>query len=128
LTGDELFIAMKDDVIAGAMVLNHEFNQSYSDCQWSVKAAQSEAVGIHALAVHPSCRKKGYAKQLVQFAADYAIAHHQKVIRLDVLKGNRSAENLYRSMGFRYRHTLPMFYEDTGWTDFDLYEYPLIQE
>lgn len=37
----------------------------------------------------------------------------QKVIRLDVLKGNLPAKKLY---------TLPMCYEDTGWTDYELYE------
>jgi ribosomal protein S18 acetylase RimI-like enzyme len=56
---------------------------------------------------------------------DYARAHQQKVIRLDVLKGNRHAEKLYSGMGFQYLHTLPMYYEDTGWTDFKLYEYLL---
>jgi ribosomal protein S18 acetylase RimI-like enzyme len=64
----------------------------------------------------------------VQFAIDYASANNCKVIRLDVLNGNRNAERLYRSMGFQYVHTLPMFYEDTGWTNFDLYEYLLPQK
>ena len=112
-------------MIVGAMVLNHQFNDAYNAVVWPVKAEKTEAAGIHALAVRPSCRKKGYAKRLVQFAIDYAANQQQKVIRLDVLKGNRNAEKLYLSMGFKYVHTLPMYYEDTGWTDFDLYEYPL---
>ncbi|MBQ4016799.1 MAG: GNAT family N-acetyltransferase, partial [Oscillospiraceae bacterium] len=90
-----------------------------------VRAEETEVTVIHALAVRPTCWRKGYAKQLVRFAIDYARDHHQKVIRLDVLKGNRNAGKLYTGMGFRYLHTLPMFYEDTGWADFDLYEYPL---
>ena len=88
-------------------------------------APETEVTVIHALAIRPTCWRKGYAKQLVRFAIDYARDHHQKVIRLDVLKGNRNAGKLYAGMGFRYLHTLPMFYEDTGWADFDLYEYPL---
>ncbi len=48
-----------------------------------------------------------------------------KAIRLDVLKGNLPAEKLYSGLGFRYLHTLNMFYEDTGWTDYELYEYTL---
>ncbi len=98
----ELFLAEEGGRIVGAMVLNHRL-----------------------LAIRPTCWRKGYAKQLVRFAIDYARDHHQKVIRLDVLKGNRNAGKLYTGMGFRYLHTLPMFYEDTGWADFDLYEYPL---
>ena len=71
-------------------------------------------------------RGKGRAKQMVRFAVDYARKNRHKVIRIDVLKGNRNAKKLYSGMSFRYLHTLPMFYEDTGWTDFELYEYPLL--
>ena len=45
-----------------------------------------------------------------------------KALRLDVLAGNTAAERLYESCGFCRRVTLPMYYEDTGWTDFILYE------
>ena len=43
--------------------------------------------------------------------------------RLDVLEGNTPAERLYTGFGFRYMATLKMYYEDTGWTNFMLYEY-----
>ena len=46
-------------------------------------------------------------------------------MRLDVLEGNVPAERLYEGFGFRYLATMPMFYEDTGWTNYELYEYPL---
>ena len=49
----------------------------------------------------------------------------QKAIRLDVLKGIAPAEKLYSGLDFKYLHTLKMFYEDTGWTDYELYEYTL---
>jgi ribosomal protein S18 acetylase RimI-like enzyme len=62
---------------------------------------------------------------MLRFAIDRARQEKQKVIRLDVLKGNVPAEKLYSGMGFEYLHTLPMFYEDTGWTDYELYEYRL---
>lgn len=45
-----------------------------------------------------------------------------KAIRLDVLGGNIPASKLYESMGFKYIETLKLFYEDTGLTDFLLYE------
>ena len=43
----------------------------------------------------------------------------------DVLGGNIPAENLYRGLGFQYLATLQMYYENTGWTAFRLYEYVL---
>ena len=94
-------------------MLNHQSNDEYSKFDWSTKAANEEVTVIHALGILPSERGKGYAKQMVEFAIDHAREENQKVIRLDVLKGNKGAKRLYSGMGFRYLHTLPMFYEDT---------------
>lgn len=43
----------------------------------------------------------------------------------DVLGGNVPAERLYTGQGFARRGTVRMFYADTGWTDYGLYEYLL---
>jgi hypothetical protein len=42
-----------------------------------------------------------------------------------VLGGNVPAERLYTGQGFARRGTVRMFYADTGWTDYGLYEYLL---
>ncbi len=39
-----------------------------------------------------------------------------------VLGGNIPAERTYTKMGFKYLKTLSMFYEDTGWTDYMVFE------
>ena len=119
---DELYVGLEDDTIIAAMVLNHLCNDGYREYQWPTLADDSEVTIIHALAVHPRCSGKGLARQLVLYAIEIAKNNRQKVIRLDVLKGNIPAEKLYTRMGFQYLHTLPMYYEDTGWTDFELYE------
>ncbi len=122
----ELYFAEEEGRIVGAMVLNHETNDEYSKFEWPTQASENEVTVIHALGILPSERGKGFAKQMVRFAIEFARREHQKAIRLDVLKGNEGAKNLYSGMGFKYLHTLPMFYEDTGWTDYELYEYPLV--
>ena len=48
-----------------------------------------------------------------------------RVLRLDVLGGNVPAERLYAGQDFTCRGTVRMFYADTGWTDYRLYEYLL---
>ena len=48
-----------------------------------------------------------------------------RALRLDVLGGNVPAERLYTGQGFARRGTVRMFYDDTGWTDYGLYEYLL---
>ena len=121
----ELYIATEGETIIGAFVMNHRYNEEYKTFQWPTKAEDAEITVIHALGVHPACTGKGIARHMVQFAVDFAREHQQKVIRLDVLKGNLRAEKLYTGMGFQYLYTLPMYYEDTGWTEFQLYEYRL---
>ena len=107
------------------MVINHECNDSYRDFQWPAEIQPDEVTVIHTLGVFPAYGGRGIGRQMMQFAIDTARLHKQKVIRLDVLKDNIPAKRLYESMGFRYLHTLPMFYENTGWTEFDLYEYEI---
>ena len=107
------------------MVLNHSGNESYREYSWPTAAADFEVTVIHALGVDPEKAGTGYGRKMVEYAIDTARLNRQKVIRLDVLKGNVPAERLYSGIGFRYLHTLPMYYADTGWTDFELYEYVL---
>lgn len=123
----ELYIALDEEgKIIASMVINHECNDSYQKFQWPTEVQANEVTVIHALGVNLAYGKKGIGKKMVQFAIDTAKQNKQKVIRLDVLKGNLPAERLYKSIGFKNLHTLQMFYEDTGWAEFELYEYKLI--
>ena len=120
----ELYIGIDEDSreIIAAMVLNHHCNEAYQGFSWPTEAAPDEVMVLHTLAVLPQHMGKGYAKQLVRFAIDVARTQRQKAIRLDVLAGNVPAERLYPALGFVYLGTIPMFYEDTGWTDYELFE------
>ena len=118
----ELYAGWEEEKMIAAMVLNHQYNDGYEQFQWPTEAAKEEVSVIHALGVHPGFSGKGYARQMVNFAVETARKRGQKVLRLDVLKGNVPAEKLYTGLGFRYLHTLEMYYEDTGWTDYELYE------
>jgi len=118
----EMYVGEIDGELVAAMVVNHDFNESYNVFDWPTEAAADEITVIHALGVHPDYFHRGIAKQLVRKAVAIARENNQKVIRLDVLAGNLPAERLYEAEGFRHLHTLPMFYEDTGWTDYELYE------
>ena len=121
----EMYMGEINGEIAAAMVINGECNEGYAKAQWAVHAEPEEVATIHILCVHPRHAGRGCAKQLLDWAIAHAKRQGKKAIRLDVLKGNLPAERLYRGKGFQYIDTIRMFYEDTGWTDFDLYEYPL---
>lgn len=125
IVNHELYIGIIDEKIISAMIINHEYNESYSKVNWNIKADKDEIMVIHALGVHPDYSGRGIGKELVLKAIEIAKQNHHKAIRLDVLKGNLPAEKLYTNNGFQYVDVIKMFYEDTGWTDFKLYEYEI---
>ena len=122
IQNDELFIAVIDKTVVASMILNHECTDGYETASWNISATPEEIISIHALGVSVKQQGKGISKQMVQKAIDYCMSQNIKAIRLDVLGGNIPASKLYESMGFKYIETLKLFYEDTGLTDFLLYE------
>lgn len=123
IESNELYIGELDEQVISCMVVNHEYNDGYKDIYWSVEAKDSELFVIHALGVDSMFSGKGIAKQMVQQVIKMAQENHIKTIRLDVLEGNIPAEKAYTKMGFTYLDTIQMFYEDTGWTNYKLFEF-----
>lgn len=108
----ELFLAELDGVLAGCMVLNHAYNDGYAAVTWAADVPDAQLLVIH-------------AQRVVQYAIGTARSQGCRALRLDVLDGNVPAERLYTGQGFARRGTVRMFYDDTGWTDYGLYEYLL---
>lgn len=119
----ELYIGEENGCIASCMVVNHAYNDSYNKVKWSINALDSQLLVIHTLGVHPQYARKGIASNMVEYVIQQAKLRNMKTIRLDVLLGNLPAENVYLKLGFTYLDTISMFYDDTGWTDFKLFEY-----
>ena len=120
-----LFLGLEGGRIAAAMAVNRKGNPQYGEAEWGVDAGPEEAAVIHMLGVHPDFAGRGFAKDMVKFAVQTARDAGMKAVRLDVLKGNLPAVKVYESQGFGYITTVSMFYENTGWTAFDLYELEL---
>lgn len=122
---NELYIGELDGQMVCSMIMNHDSNEGYQRFDWPTLAMPDEITVIHALGVHPNFAGKGYAGDMVRKAISAARDNNQRVIRLDVLRGNLPAEKLYEKHGFIKCATIQMFYEDTGWTDYELYELAL---
>jgi len=120
-----LFLAHADSRLAGAMIINHECEPDYANAKWQTDSAKDEVMIIHLLGVAPACQGKGVAKEMVASVIEMCAKNSIKAIRLDVLKKNIPAIKLYMSMGFQYIDTVNIFYEDTGFADFLLYELAL---
>lgn len=123
LENGEMWVYECENEIAAAMVINHHSNDGYKNVNWSIEAEDEEVLIIHILGVMPTFQGKGIAGAMVKKAIEIAEETGKKALRLDVLGCNIPAEKLYIKHGFRYVDTVKMFYEDTGWTDFKLFEY-----
>ena len=117
-----LFIAKMGKIIVGGMIFNHDCADEYKNAKWETEAKREEVMVVHLLAVSFSYQGKGIARQMLLNAIEKCKNDSIKAIRLDILKYNSPAEKLYLSMGFHHVGAMKLFYEDTGLTDFNLYE------
>lgn len=119
-----IYIGLLEESVISAMIVNEQGNESYNNACWKNDLKEGDYLVIHALGVMPSEEGKGFGRKMVEYVIQTAEPKY-KAIRLDVLKGNKSANRLYEAVGFELVDTVKMYYEDTGWTDFELYEYEL---
>jgi len=117
-----LYLVHLKNRLVGVMVLNHDYESDYDKATWQLDLKKDEVMCIHLLGVLPSYHGRGIAKQMVSHAAQLCRREGAKAIRLDVLHKNIPAAKLYESAGFQHIDTIKMYYEDTGLTDFLLYE------
>ena len=56
---------------------------------------------IHRLAIHPNHQGKGYVKQLMDYAKNYAIKNNYASIRLDTFSQNHRNLKFYELRGYQ---------------------------
>lgn len=125
IASDTMYIGYEDDVPVSVMVINREYNEGYEKAAWPSGIPMSDAVMIHALGVLPEFSGRGIAGAMTRYAITEAKRMGAKVLRLDVIEDNKKAEHVYVSVGFVFAGAVKMFYEDTGWTPFRLFEHML---
>lgn len=121
----QLYVGTYCNEFISAMILNHDYAAGYEKVKWNIPAPKEQVTVIHALGILPPYHGQGIASRMVEYAILISRQNQQEVIRLDVLGSNLPAQKLYIKMGFEYIDTLKLFYEDTGLTDYLLYEYVL---
>lgn len=121
----ELFVLDGGNGFTACVVLNSRWNEGYEGVSWSVDCPDREVLVPHALAVRSSEQGRGIGKEVVRDIIELAGREGKRTVRLDVLAGNTAAKHLYTGLGFRYVQSKVMYYEDTGWTEFIMYEFVL---
>ena len=125
LDAQELYIGLLGEEIAAGMILNSECPEGYDAVNWAIDAQGEEIMVVHLLGVHPRFSGRGLAKEMTREALRLAREAGCTTVRLDVMTNNLPAMHVYESVGFQYLETIQLYYEDTGWTDFRMYEHVL---
>lgn len=118
----ELFTLSDETGYLASVILNSEYNDGYNNAEWRIQCAEHELLVPHALGVRPDVQGRGIGKAVVRDIIETAKRLNKKTIRLDILAGNAAAVNMYKSTGFGFVQTQKMYYEDTGMTEYLLYE------
>ncbi len=119
---NSLYLAFAEETLVGSVILNRHADDVYFTHSFPSDIAQEETMVVHLLAIGAECRGKGYARAMMDFCVKEAESQGAKALRLDVMEGNTPAFGLYESYGFVSAGIATLYYEDTGWADFTLYE------
>ena len=122
LAKGELYTLAENGTLYACVILNSEHSPGYDGCAWSLACRPDEVLTPHALAASPQFQNKGIGKIVVENILRLAKAQHKKAVRLDILSACKAAEHLYTSCGFQFIEAKQMFYEDTGYTEYKLFE------
>ena len=117
-----LYIAKEHSKIVGTVILRHKPEERYKNIEWAVESDYEKIYVIYTLAVHPNYLGLGIGKKMLDFAEEIARKEGCISIRLDVVKGNVPAENLYKKCGYKYVGTISLGLEEYGLPWFNLYE------
>lgn len=125
IAAQNLIVFEDNQELLACVIVNSSTNEGYQGTAWPTSCRDEEVLIPHALGVKSSCQGKGIGRLVVQYLIDKGAKEGKKALRLDILKGNTAAETLYKKMGFVFVEEKVMFYEDTGWTEYQLFERPL---
>lgn len=107
----ELYYIGEGEEVWAIITLNDEEELQYQDITWN--CTEGKILVVHRLATHPDKQGKGFARQLMIFAEEYARANGYAAIRLDSYEVNSRSQRFYHKMG----------YAQTGYVQFDYQEF-----
>jgi len=94
----ELYVLVDNASIVGCISISNSMDEEYKPVQWGTP--NNKNIYIHRLAVHPDHQKKGYGRQLMDFAETYARRNQFISIRLDTFSKNERNQKFYENRGY----------------------------
>lgn len=114
----ELFLLLSEDKIIGCITISTLKDSEYNHIDWLTQ--EGHHFYIHRLAIHPLFQKKGYAKQLMDFAENKAVENDIDSIRLDTFSKNYRNQKFYEKRN--YTRLQNIYFPDQSEDPFYCYE------
>lgn len=96
-----LYVLSINDEIIGAINISEEQEKEYEDINWLFD--DRKILVIHRLVVHPKNQRKGYARELMNFAEHFAEKNGYTSIRLDAYSPNSRVIDFYKARAYCIR-------------------------
>lgn len=95
----ELYVLVANSSIVACIAISNFMDAEYTPVKWLTPNKKN--MYIHRLAVHPNFQKKGYARQLMDFAETYARENQFMSVRLDTFSKNERNQRFYEARGYQ---------------------------
>lgn len=96
-----MYVLEENGEICASMVLNHEQAVEYAGIDWNYPGDGGTVLVIHTLCISPRKARRGYGRQMIQYAKERAAETGCATIRIDTYAHNEPAKNLYLKNGFQ---------------------------
>ncbi|WP_299223344.1 GNAT family N-acetyltransferase [uncultured Psychroserpens sp.] len=95
----ELYVLDIEDCVRGCIVISTFMDDVYKPVKWLT--TNQNNIYIHRLAVHPKYQGQGHAKQLMDYAEEFAKTNTFISIRLDTFSQNKRNQKFYELRGYQ---------------------------
>lgn len=120
-----MYMFMDGEIVVGVVAITFVQGDDYHPVKWQISAKDDEVVVLHLLGITPKYHGAGVGRKMLQEVWKIASEKKMKACRVDTLASNIPAQKFYERLGFVYCGKQHWYADNTGWTDFYLYEYEL---
>lgn len=125
IDNDQMYILYSGEKIMGVVAITLYQGEDYHGIEWISEAKDNEVMVLHLLGFMPKYQGRGLSHEIMKIVLDMGKDKGMKSCRLDTLGSNKPAQKFYSKLGFTYCGKQNWYADNTGWTDFLLYEYVL---
>lgn len=101
LQRNDLFVAVDDNLVVGAAIINKQQPDAYRDGNWNYIVSEPEVMILHTLVIDPAYSGKGYGKSFVDFYERYAVSQGCYYLRMDTNAKNNKARAMYKKLDYK---------------------------